>query len=432
MSRTAGAPDVLVVGGGAIGACVALDLARRGAAVTLLERGPELAWGCSSGNAGLICPSHAAPLATPGALRQGLRWLGKPDSPFFLRPRPAVLPWLARFVAACTEARAKRSSIVIRELSSASLALHEELAREGLDTGFLRRGSLNVYGTPSSFEEAKREAAESAGAGIDSHLLEGTAAVQELAPSVTGPVAGAVYYPGDAHCDPLRFVRAVGAAASDAGVSISTRCEVLDLRRRNSMIQLVSTTAGELAAGEIVLAAGAWTPALARRLGSVVPVEGGKGYHVDLESAAGDPTLPVWFQESRVIATPLAGRLRLAGTLELAGLDLSVDRRRVEAVVRAGHRGLSGLHGRRTLEVWRGLRPCSPDGLPIIGRAREVSNVVLATGHGMMGLTLAPVTAQLVGEIVTGSVPSHPLEPVGPERFRPIGFVDPRAERAGG
>jgi D-amino-acid dehydrogenase len=411
-------PDVLVVGGGAIGASAALELARRGADVLLLERGAELAWGCSSGNAGLICPSHAAPLATPDALRQGIRWLGKPDSPFYLRPRPAVVPWLARFVAACTPERARRSSLVVRELSSASLALHEQLAAEGLETGLERRGTLNVYAGESSFAAARREASEAAAFGIDSQALEGLAAVRELAPSVTGPLAGAVYYPGDAHCDPLRYVHAVGEAAASAGVRIRTRVEVLGLTRRNGRVAAAATTEGDVEAGEIVLAAGAWTPRLARDAGLSVPVEGGKGYHVDLERSTGDPTLPVWFHESRVIATPLAGRLRLAGTLELAGLDLSVDRRRVAAVLRAGREGLAGLDGRRTIDVWRGLRPCSPDGLPIVGRPDGLENVVLATGHGMMGLTLAPVTARLVGEIVAAVEPSHDLAPLSPARFR--------------
>jgi D-amino-acid dehydrogenase len=413
-------PDVLVVGGGAIGASAALELARQGADVVLLERGAELAWGCSSGNAGLICPSHAAPLATPGALRQGIRWLGKPDSPFYVRPRAGVLPWLARFVAACTPGRAHRSSLVVRELSSASLALHEQLVAEGLDTGLQRRGSLNVYGSDASLAAARREAAEAAGYGIESQLLDGLAAVHELAPSVSGPLAGAVYYPGDAHCEPLRYVQAVGDAAAAAGARIRTRVEALGLRRRNGRVEAVATTEGDIIAGEIVLAAGAWTPRLARDIGVSVPVEGGKGYHVDLEPAAGDPTLPVWFQDTRVIATPLAGRLRLAGTLELAGLDLSVDRRRVEAVARAGREGLEGLAGRRTIEVWRGLRPCSPDGLPIVGRPDMLANVVLATGHGMMGLTLAPVTARLVAEVIAEAEPSHDLAPLSPARFRTL------------
>lgn len=410
--------DVLVVGGGAIGASAALELARRGAEVLLLERGPELAWGCSSGNAGLICPSHAAPLATPGALRQGIRWLGKPDSPFYLRPRVRVLPWLARFVAACTPERAHRSSLVVRQLALASLVLHEQLASDGVDIGLQQRGSLNVHATVKSLAEARREAAEARGFGVESQILDGLTAVRELAPTVRGPIAGAVYYPGDAHCDPLRYVHAVGEAAASAGARIRTRVEVLGLRRRNGRVEAITTTEGDQIAGEVILAAGAWTPRLLREVGVSIPVEGGKGYHVDLESATGDPTLPVWFQGTRVIATPLAGRLRLAGTLELAGLDLAVDRRRVDAVVRAGRNGLTGLDGRRTLEVWRGLRPCSPDGLPIVGRPEGLENVVLATGHGMMGLTLAPVTAQLVAEVVAGAQPSHDLAPLSPARFR--------------
>jgi D-amino-acid dehydrogenase len=413
------APDVVVVGGGAIGACCTLELARRGASVTLLERGPELAWGCSTGNAGLICPSHDEPLANPAALRDGLRWMWKPDSPFYLRPRASVLPWLARFAAASRPERARGAAPLVRELASASLALHAELAAEGLETGLERRGSLNVYESPAAFAAAKRAAAEAERNGLRPEVLDGAAA-RELEPALAVTPAGAVYYPGDAHCNPLDFVHAVGAAAAEAGATIRTRVEAIGLRRRDGRVESVATTGGDIVAGEVVVAAGAWTPLLARELGLFVPVEGGKGYHVDLEPGEGDPRLPVWFQESRVIATPLAGRVRLAGTLELAGLDLSVDRRRVEAILRAGRRGVQGLATRRVLEVWRGLRPCTPDGLPIVGRPAAYGNLVLATGHAMMGLTLAPVTGRLVAEIVTGAEPSHDLLRLRPDRFRPL------------
>ena len=411
-----GGPDAVVIGGGAVGTAAALELAERGASVTLLERGGDLGWGCSAGNAGLICPSHAAPLASPAALRDGLRWMGKADSPFYLRPRASVLPWLARFVSAATPSRAAASALVIRELSTMSLGLHADLADRGLDTGLERRGVLNVYGTEPAFAAARREAEEATRFGLRPEVFEGSLA-RELEPALGGTPAGVVYYPDDAHCEPLGFVKAVGAAAADAGVRIRTRVEALGLRRRNGRIDAVVTTSGDVRAGLVVLAAGAWSPGLARGVGLPLPVEGGKGYHVDLEPGPGDPRIPLWFQETRVIATPLRGRLRLAGTLELAGLDLGVDPRRVNAVLRAGRAGVAGLADRAVVEVWRGLRPCSPDGLPIVGRSERLENLVLATGHGMMGLTLAPITARLVGEIVSGTPPSVPLEPLSPDRF---------------
>jgi D-amino-acid dehydrogenase len=180
---------------------------------------------------------------------------------------------------------------------------------------------------------------------------------------------------------------------------------------------VVDTTVGPVGAGTVVVAAGAWTPGVVRELGIFVPVEGGKGYHVDFEAEDGDPKVPVFLQEARVIATPLPGRLRIAGTLELSGLDLGVDRVRLEAILRASHRVLR-LRGHRVIEIWRGLRPCAPDGLPIIGRPPGHDTVVLATGHAMMGLTLAPVTGRLVAEIVSGETPSHDVTALRPDRFR--------------
>lgn len=411
--------EVLVVGGGAIGAAVALELARRGARPVLVERGSALAAGCSAGNAGLICPSHSAPLATPAALRQGLRWMLTPDSPFRLHPRPALVPWLFRFAAASTNRRAEASTRLIRELSQASLELHAGLAGEGLDTGFERRGVLNVYESEAGFAAGRKEAEANSSTGMRPRVLvEGD--VQDVEPAVGPEVAGAVLYPDEAHCDPLRFVQAVGRAAAHAGAEIRTGVEVLRVRRRDGRIAAVETSAGELRPGSVVLATGAWTPRLSRDLGLFVPVEGGKGYHVDVASAPGDPRIPVFMQESRVIATPLEGRLRLAGTLELAGLDLGIDARRTEAIVAAARRVLPLLGAPRVLERWAGLRPCAPDGLPLIGRPAELENLILATGHAMMGLTLAPITGRLVADLLAGEAPGHDVMPLAPDRFRPM------------
>jgi D-amino-acid dehydrogenase len=405
---------VVIVGGGAIGACVAYELARRGLDVTLLERGEELASGASSGNAGLLCPSHSAPIANPASVKNGLRWLTKPDSPFYLRPRPAVAPWLARFVKASTAARAARGTRIIRELSIASLALHAELSEDGLNTGFTRRGILNVYETEAGFASARGHAT---GTGLAAEVL-GPDETRSLEPALGDRIAGGVYFPDEAHCDPLSFVYAVGRAARGAGATIRTATDVRALQRANGGIA-VETEHDTLHAGTVVLAAGAWSSALAAQLGVYLPQEGGKGYHLDLVPAPGDPKIPISLDEAHVIATPLPGRLRLSGTLELAGLDTSISRPRVDAIRAAAERVLS-LDEREEIETWAGLRPCTPDGLPVIGRPLGVEPLVFATGHARKGLSLAPITGRLVAELVTGERPSLALAPLSPDRFRPL------------
>ena len=381
-------PDVAVIGGGAIGVCIALELARRGGSVVLYERGPELASGCSAGNAGLICPSHSTPISNPASLRNGVRWMWKRDSPFYLRPRADVLPWLARFALAAWHAG--KGAAVIRELSNASLDLHAKLGEE-LDTSFDRTGTLNVYATPASLEAGAREGERS---GLRFDVLDADE-TREFEPSLIGPIAGSVRYPDEARVDPKRFVEVVGEAAAAAGAEIRTNVEVHSL--------------DELDAETVVVAAGAWSRTLVD-----LPLEGGKGYHVDYEPAAGDPSLPTWLQETWTIATPLPGRLRLSGTLELAGLDLGISQPRVDAIRRGGERWFRGLGERAPIDVWAGLRPCLPDGLPAIGR---LGNAVVATGHAMKGVSLAPVTGRLVAQLVAGEQPDHDLAPFDPNRF---------------
>jgi D-amino-acid dehydrogenase len=405
----------VVVGGGAIGVCCAFELARRGAEVTLLERGEELASGASSGNAGLLCPSHSEPIANPDSVRNGLRWMLKPDSPFYIRPRPSVAPWLARFVKASTTGRAAEGTRIIRELSVASLELHAGLAGEGLSTGFERRGILNVYETEAGFEHGRGHASTT---GLTAEVLD-SHETRELEPAVGDRIAGGVYFPDEAHCDPLGFVYAIGRAAREAGASIETAVDVRALRRSNGGLA-VDTNRGTLHAGTVVLAAGAWTSRLAAPLGVYLPLEGGKGYHLDLEPAAGDPRIPISLGEAHVIATPLPGRLRLSGTLELSGLDTSISRVRVDAIRRAAARVLAIDDERVEVDVWAGLRPCTPDGLPVIGRPYGVEPLVLATGHARKGFSLAPVTGRLVAELLAGEPASLDLAPLSPDRFRPL------------
>jgi D-amino-acid dehydrogenase len=381
-------PDVVIVGGGAVGVCCALELRRRGAQVQLLERGPELASGCSAGNAGLVCPSHSVPISNPKSLRSGMRWMWRRDSPFYLRPRLGVLPWLARYTLAARHW--EHGSHLIESLSVPSLELHAQLGEE-LGTSFEQTGTLSVYATEAGFEAAAHEGEKS---GLNFSVLDADE-TRALEPSITGPVVGGVHYPDEGRVDPKAFVETVGKAATEAGVEIKTGVEVFEL--------------AELEADTIVVAAGAWSRDLVD-----LPLEGGKGYHVDFELADGDPKIPAWLQETLTVATPLPGRLRLSGTLELAGLDLSISQPRVDAIRRGGDRWFQGLVGRPVSDTWAGIRPCLPDGLPAIGR---LDGVIVATGHAMKGVALSPITGRLVAQLVAGEEPDVDLAPFDPERF---------------
>jgi D-amino-acid dehydrogenase len=381
-----------------------------------LERGPDLASGSSFGTAGIVGASHVLPLSNRQALLDGIRWLPRADSPFAMKPRPELLPWLARFTAAANPRHVRRAGRVLRKLSLDSARMHAELADAGLDTSYRQRGLLNVYGTRRAFAEAREAAAADAEDGLKPEIVDPDALDTRFPLLAPGPVGG-VFYADEAHCDSARFVHAVGEQAVEAGCTIRTGVEVLELRTQGTQVQSLWTTAGEIRAGQVVLAAGVWSPQLVAGLPFHVPVQAGKGYHVEVQGYEGLEH-PVWFQEARILATPLDGRVRLAGTLELSGIDHRVDPVRIASIIRAARTGLRGFDSPPIRHVWRGMRPCTPDGLPIVGYAPGVDNLVLATGHGMWGLQLGPVTGRLVGELMTGAPPSGDLHPLRPERFR--------------
>jgi D-amino-acid dehydrogenase len=408
--------DVAVIGGGAVGVCAAWELARGGASVALLERGPELAWGCSAGNAGIVGPSHVLPLAGPAAVLDGLRWMTRPDSPFYVRPSPAVLPWLGRFAAASAPARVRRSREVLRALAIRSAGLHAGLASAGLDTGYRQAGLLNVFSRESALAAARRDALADERDGIAHEVLTAED-VHVRAPTFAADPAGAIFSPGEAHCDPHRFVTAVGSEAQAAGVEIRTGIEVLELRKSGGRVDSLWTTGGDIPIGELVIAAGVWTSRFGSQLDVELPIEAGKGYHVDVPSGD-DPELPIWLHEDRVVITPLDGRVRFAGTMELSGVNHDVSRRRVDAIGAAVGRFLPSLASRPSVHVWRGLRPCTPDGLPVIGRPPAIENATLAAGHGMWGLQLAPVTAELVARVIAGDDSGTDLSPLRADRFQ--------------
>ncbi|GAB3259503.1 NAD(P)/FAD-dependent oxidoreductase [Kineosporia babensis] len=420
--------DVVVIGGGVAGITIAYELARHGASVTVLERREGVAEECSSGNAGMVASTHAMPLASPGALREGLRYMWRPDSPFYLRPRAQMVPWLLRYGKASTPGRARAAGKLLTELTQMGLDWHRKVHADGLETGLRTRGHLDAYESQGSLEAGRAEIEQRHARGLPGELLN-PEELLELEPSLSPSLAGGALYSDQAWLDPEIFIRSLAKAATALGVKIRNRVEVLDLERRGGRVVAARTTAGRISGDTFVIAAGVWSQTLARATGLYLPVEGGKGYHVEMPDSAASPQMPVYMADSRVVATPLPGRLRLSGTFELDGLDERVDPVRIRAITAAGVRVLPGLRGVEPTGLWRGLRPCAPDGLPLVGPIREVPNLLVATGHGIGGITTGPVTAQLIGEVIRGEQPSLPMELMRPDRFRSL-VSWPRRERA--
>lgn len=417
MKRTA---DVLIIGGGVVGICSAYYLCERGRRVVVVDMG-EVCSGSSYGNAGLVVPSHSVPLAEPGVISQGLRWLLNPESPFYIKPRldRELLSWLWKFRRACSERHVRRSMPLLRDLHLESLRLFEELAAgDDLDFGFEHRGRLLVCREDGGLEKAAEEARLMQEIGLEVELLD-MAGIGKLEPGVRIDGIGGVFYPQDAHLDPARFVRQLAHCVEERGGEIHADTEVLGMEVSGDKITAVETTRGNFTAGEVVLAGGSWSPGIARDLQIKLPIQPAKGYSITVERPPGCPSIPTMLTEAKVAVTPMGDSLRFAGTLELAGLDLSVNRRRVQAMLRAVPAYLPDLDPEefRLIEIWRGLRPCSPDGLPFLGRSRAYGNLTVAAGHAMIGLSLGPVTGRLVCQLVAKKEPDIDLSFFGVERF---------------
>ncbi len=412
---------VLICGAGAVGLCCALFLRERGYQVTVVERDDAGGDGCSYGNAGMVVPSHFTPLAAPGAIGLGLRWLLDPGSPFYIRPRfdPALAAWILHFLRAANREHLNRAGPVLRDMLIASRELYEQLA-DRCDNGFglVKRGLLILCRTRAGLEEETRAARRARELDLPVEIVSSTRAA-ELDPDIAMDITGAVFYPLDCHLDPRLLMRKLTELAIGAGVTIRWSTRLDGWRVSGARIAAAATSQGELAADEFVLAAGSWSAEVARMLDCRLPLQGGKGYTFTLPNPPQLPRLCSILSEAHVAVTPMGASLRIGGTLEFAGLDRSVSVRRTQRIAAAAAQYFPALRAQDIAQVrpWAGLRPCSPDGLPYIGRFARYSNLCVAAGHAMLGISLAPITGQLVAQVLAGERPRVALEPLSPQRY---------------
>lgn len=409
--------EVVVIGGGVLGVSCAYYLAKAGITVTLVERA-TLASGASYGNAGWISPSHSAPLPGPGVTRKAIGWLLDPSSPLYIRPtlRPSLLRWLWRFWRASDLASAKRTFALNRELTTESLACYEMLAAlPELDFGYRQSGQLWVCESQKGLEGIAQELEWLEADGGKAERLDASG-LRALEPALGEVITGGALLPADAMIHPADFVHQLAAAAVALGARVLEGVEVVGVRRVKGRVT-VDTTRGPFRADQAILAAGVWSAPLAASLGVSLPVEAAKGYSLTFDRPATFGHRPLILVESKVGVTPMGRVLRFAGTLELAGIDLQIRPRRVRAIRDAAERNLPGLRGMEPLEVWRGLRPNTPDDLPILGRLTAFREIIVATGHGMSGIQQGPISGKLAAQLARGDSPDLALDPFSPARF---------------
>ena len=413
-------PNVLIIGGGVIGLSSAYYLNKSGASVTVLEMG-DVGNGSSMHNAGYVCPSHFIPLAAPGVFAQGLKWMFNPASPLYIKPRLDLdfLAWTIRFARSCNEHVAQRAMPVLRDLLLESQNLYEQLIRdEKIDCHYKKNGLTVLFKTERGKSSAVHEAEISNKIGIEARLLDKNG-LRAMDPAVEFDVLGGVHFSGDAQLVPAMFVKNLAAVVEKLGVRIHRNCHVEAFERAGNRIARVKTTGGAFAADEFILASGAWSPMLARDLGIRMLLQAGKGYSITYQNPPLIPKLPYIFFERRAAITPFANAVRFAGTMELAGISTSINRRRVEAILDAVPLYFRNIARPKSAdgEVWGGMRPVTPDGMPYVGRFKQISNLVVATGHAMIGICLAPVTGKIVGDLVAGESSKRDLALLDPNRF---------------
>jgi D-amino-acid dehydrogenase len=410
--------ETIIIGGGIIGISAAYYLALQGLPVTVIEKG-EIGSGSSYGNAGLLCPCHSTPIAMPGVLTQGLKWLLDAESPFYIKPRldRDLISWLWRFRSYCNQSAYEKAVPLLRDLQRASLDLyHELIEQEKLACNFEQNGGLMLYRTEQGFEHGRHEARQMQRFGLQMSILDATEA-RALEPAIHPQICGAVHNKEDAHLTPHLFVQGLAKAAQEAGATILPHTELLGFEVENQRITAVKSTQGEYEPGQLILAAGSWSALIARQLGINFPLQPAKGYSISVKRSGNSPQKYLYLGEARVAVTPMGDMLRYAGTLELSGFDFTINKRRVDAIQRAAGAYLDPVGEVEAAEIWRGLRPCSPDGLPTIGRSRQIANLVVGTGHAMLGISMGPITGKLLAQIIQEQEPSIDLEPFHIERF---------------
>lgn len=410
---------VLVVGGGVVGLCCAVSLREHGHDVTVTDAA-ELGGGASSGNGGWICPSLSGPVPGPGVIGDALRWMLRSDSPLLIRPRfdPAFWWWLVAFARRCNSRDFSSGLEAVSEMAIASLHLFGHLQEAGVEFELHQDGLLLLFVTELAARREMEALRIMEHLGCPTPVWMGSEEVAQAQPASGGRVVAGILAPDEQHVRPESLNAGLAAWLRTAGVRLLPDTAIARIQVESGRVVGAVTAAGEyLATDHLVLSAGVGTGPLARQVGLRLPLRGGKGYSVTFGSCTPWPTVPLYLSEAKVAVSPYRDGVRVLGTMELGADPNRQSKARVQGMLKACTAYIPGLILGSPSQPWAGLRPMVPDGLPVIGAAPGVRNVVVATGHAMLGVTLAPSTGVVVANLIEGRESPQYLQAFSPSRF---------------
>lgn len=397
---------VLIIGAGIVGLSSAWFLSKKGYQVTILDAG-DGTQNCSVGNAGFFCPSHVVPLASPGIITQGLKWMLDEKSPFYVRPRlnRDLISWGLKFRKAATKARVEKAAPILHALTTRSQALAEEIISEGnLDVGYTRSGLLMICKSQKELSHEMETAEIARSFGQEVEILS-TSEAEKLNPCLEVNMVGAVYYPNDTMVSPHVFIKSFQQSLMAKGVDIHFNTKATKINAANGRITGVASSEGYFQADEYVVTAGSGTSSFLKPLGLKLPMLGGKGYSFTISSPVVTPQTPAILADGKVSMSPLVDGLRFSGTMEIDGDNPKVNNKRIEGIIETVMSFLPQFKRSDfdNIKPWAGFRPCSPDGLPYLGKPQQYPNLTIAAGHAMLGVTLGPVSGEIVARFISGS-----------------------------
>jgi D-amino-acid dehydrogenase len=411
---------VVIVGGGIIGLSSAYYLNQLGWDVTVLDKG-LLEDNCSYGNAGMIVPSHFVPLAAPGMVQQGIRWMFDSKSPFYVRPslNKDLISWGVKFLKRANKKHVEQSAEPLRDLSLFSKQLYQELsAKDHFNFDLNNNGILMLYKSQKTGDEELHLAEKARDLGLDAVDLT-PEECQKLQPGINLDILGAVHYRCDAHLTPNSLMIQLINYLEKAGVKIHRSSKVVKIESNGGKITKVRSATQEWDTDQVIIASGAWSPEIVALTGLNLPLMPGKGYSFMFNEPQKRMHIAALLMEAKVSVTPMGNQIRFGGTMEIGPINHQINMKRVQGIVESIPRYFPDIKPAlpQEADIWHGFRPCSPDGLPYIGRAKKFSNLAIATGHGMMGLSLGPATGKLVSELITESPLSMPIAAFTPQRY---------------